>query len=103
MRGGSGERGAGSVKAVERRLLGCLPRRVPVVLGVLAAGQGVLLVVQAELLARAVAGSVVWPLPWLAGAVAGRAVLAWASALVAGRAAARVKAELRGGLLRAGS
>ncbi|MFV2172939.1 thiol reductant ABC exporter subunit CydD [Actinomadura sp. LOL_016] len=90
------------MKAVERRLLGCLPRRVPVVLGVLAAGQGVLLVVQAELLARAVAGAAVWPLPWLVGAVAGRAVLAWASALVAGRAAARVKAELRGGLLRAG-
>ncbi|MFD0904611.1 thiol reductant ABC exporter subunit CydD [Actinomadura sediminis] len=91
------------MKAVERRLLRCLPRRVPVVLGVLAVGQGVLLVVQAELLARAVAGLDAGPLPWLAGAVAGRAVLAWASALVAERAAARVKAELRGSLLEAGS
>ncbi|MEV5830160.1 thiol reductant ABC exporter subunit CydD [Spirillospora sp. NPDC052242] len=90
------------MKAVERRLLRCLPRRVPVVLGVLAVGQGVLLVVQAELLARAVAGLDAGPLPWFAGAVAGRAVLAWASALVAGRAAARVKAGLRGSLLEAG-
>ncbi|MBE1536342.1 thiol reductant ABC exporter subunit CydD [Actinomadura algeriensis] len=96
-------RGSVSVKVVERRLLGCLPRRVPVVLGGLAAGQGVLLVVQAELLARAVAGLSVGPLPWLAGAVAGRAVLAWASELVAGRAAARVKAGLRGALLGAGA
>lgn len=96
-------RGVVGVKAVERRLLRCLPRRVPVVLGVLAVGQGALLVVQAELLARAVAGLDAGPLPWLAGAVAGRAVLAWASVLVAGRAAARVKAGLRGSLLGAGS
>jgi thiol reductant ABC exporter CydD subunit len=87
------------VKAVERRLLGLLPRRVVVLLGVLAVGQGVLLVVQAELLVRAVAGLEVGPLPWLAGAVAGRAVLAWVVALVAGRAAARVKRDLRAGLL----
>ncbi|MEU8801909.1 thiol reductant ABC exporter subunit CydD [Spirillospora sp. NPDC048819] len=87
------------MKGVERRLLGCLPRRVTVVLGVLAAGQGVLLVVQAELLVRAVAGLDAGPLPWLAGAVAGRAVLAWAVSLVAGRAAARVKRDLRGALL----
>ncbi|NEA26145.1 thiol reductant ABC exporter subunit CydD [Actinomadura bangladeshensis] len=65
----------------------------------LAVGQGVLLVVQAELLVRAVAGLDAGPLPWLAGAVAGRAVLAWASALAAGRAAARVKRGLREGLL----
>nr|WP_281259359.1 thiol reductant ABC exporter subunit CydD [Actinomadura meyerae] len=70
-----------------------------VLLGVLAVGQGVLLVVQAELLVRAVAGLEVGPLPWLAGAVAGRAVLAWVVALVAGRAAARVKRDLRAGLL----
>ncbi|WP_051300475.1 thiol reductant ABC exporter subunit CydD [Actinomadura rifamycini] len=92
-----------AVKAVERRLLRCLPRRVPVVLGVLAVGQGVLLVVQAELLARAVAGLDAGPLPWLAAAVAGRAVVAWVSAVVAGRAAARVKAGLRGSLLEAGA
>ncbi|MFG2089477.1 MULTISPECIES: thiol reductant ABC exporter subunit CydD [unclassified Spirillospora] len=76
-----------------------MPRRVTVVLGVLAAGQGVLLVVQAELLVRAVAGLDAGPLPWLVGAVAGRAVLAWAVSLVAGRAAARVKRNLRGALL----
>ncbi|QKW36339.1 hypothetical protein HUT06_21835 [Actinomadura sp. NAK00032] len=87
------------MKAVERRLLGLLPRRVVAVLGVLAAGQGVLLVVQAELLVRAVAGLEAGPLPWLAGAVAVRAVLAWAVTVVAGRAAARVKRGLRAGLL----
>lgn len=87
------------MRAVERRLLGLLPRRVTVLLGVLAVGQGVLLVVQAELLVRVVAGLDAGPLPWLAGAVASRAVLAWASALAAGRAAARVKRGLREGLL----
>jgi thiol reductant ABC exporter CydD subunit len=87
------------VKAVERRLLRLVPRRAGVLLGVLAAGQGVLLVVQAELLVRAVAGLDAGPLPRLAGAVAGRAVLAWAVALVAGRAAARAKRGLRAALL----
>lgn len=87
------------MKAVERRLLRCVPRWVTVVLGVLAAGQGVLLVVQAELLVRAVAGLDAGPLPWLAGAVAARAGLAWAATLLAGRAAARVKRDLRGALL----
>ncbi|MEU8124851.1 thiol reductant ABC exporter subunit CydD [Spirillospora sp. NPDC049024] len=84
---------------MERRLLRSVPRRAVVLLGVLAAGQGVLLVVQAELLVRAVAGLDAGPLPWLAGAVAGRAVLAWASALVAGGAAGRVKRGLRAALL----
>ncbi|XNL79167.1 thiol reductant ABC exporter subunit CydD [Actinomadura madurae] len=88
------------VKKVERRLLGLLPRGVVAALGVLAAGQGVLLVVQAELLVRAVAGVDAGPLPWLAAAVAGRAVLAWAAARMAGRAAAGVKRGLREGLLR---
>ncbi|SPT64289.1 ATP-binding/permease protein CydD [Actinomadura madurae] len=88
------------VKKVERRLLGLLPSGVVAALGVLAAGQGVLLVVQAELLVRAVAGVDAGPLPWLAGAVAGRAVLAWAAARMAGRAAAGVKRGLREGLLR---
>ncbi|MFC4053642.1 thiol reductant ABC exporter subunit CydD [Actinomadura syzygii] len=88
------------MKAVERRLLRLVPRRVVVGLGVLAVGQGVLLVVQAELLVRAVAGLDAGPLPWLAGVVAGRAVLAWAVALVAGHAAARVKRGLREALLR---
>ncbi|MGI5201253.1 thiol reductant ABC exporter subunit CydD [Spirillospora sp. CA-108201] len=87
------------MKAVERRLLRLVPGRVMVLLGVLAAGQGVLLVVQAELLVRAVAGLDAGPLPWVAVVVAGRAVLAWAVALVAGRAAAGVKRGLRGALL----
>ncbi|MEV4005948.1 thiol reductant ABC exporter subunit CydD [Actinomadura sp. NPDC049753] len=87
------------MKGVERRLLRLVPGRVMVLLGVLAAGQGVLLVVQAELLVRAVAGLDAGPLPWVAVAVAGRALLAWAVALVAGRAAARVKRGLRGELL----
>ncbi|WP_433471739.1 thiol reductant ABC exporter subunit CydD [Spirillospora sp. CA-142024] len=87
------------MKGVERRLLRLLPRRVTVLLGVLAAVQGVLLVVQAELLVRAVAGLDAGPLPWLVAAVAGRAVLAWTVTLVAGRAAARVKRGLRAGLL----
>lgn len=88
------------VRAVERRLLGLVPRRVVVGLGVLAAGQGVLLVVQAELLVRAVAGLDGGPLPWLVVVVAVRAVLAWAVGLVAGGAAAGVKRGLREGLLR---
>ncbi|WP_242614275.1 thiol reductant ABC exporter subunit CydD [Actinomadura roseirufa] len=91
------------MKAVERRLLRRMPRRVPVALGVLAAGQGVLLVVQADLLVAAVAGMSAGPLPWLAAAVAGRAALAWTVSLVAGRAAAAVKRDLRGALLAAPS
>ncbi|MFI0408920.1 thiol reductant ABC exporter subunit CydD [Actinomadura sp. 3N508] len=87
------------MKGVERRLLRRLPRRVPVVLGVLAAVQGVLLVVQAELLVRAVAGLDWRPLPWLAGAVAVRAVVAWVVTAVAGGGAARVKRGLREALL----
>ncbi|MFI0369677.1 thiol reductant ABC exporter subunit CydD [Actinomadura sp. 1N219] len=87
------------MKGVERRLLRRLPRRVPVVLGVLAAAQGVLLLVQAELLVRAVAGLDAGPLPWLAGAVAARAALAWVVTSVAGGAAAGVKRGLREALL----
>ncbi|MFC9974551.1 thiol reductant ABC exporter subunit CydD [Spirillospora sp. NPDC127200] len=84
---------------MERRLLRSLPRRVTVLLGLLAAAQGVLLVVAAWLLARAVAGLEAGPLPWLVAVVAGRAVLAWVSARVAGRAAAAVKGGLRTALL----
>ncbi|WP_067830835.1 thiol reductant ABC exporter subunit CydD [Actinomadura kijaniata] len=87
------------MRGVERRLLAAVPRRVLVVLGGLAAAQAVLVVVQAELLVRAVAGLVVWPLPWLAGAVAGRAVLGWVAARVAGDAAALVKRGLREALV----
>ncbi|QKG19047.1 thiol reductant ABC exporter subunit CydD [Actinomadura verrucosospora] len=91
------------MKGVERRLLGLVPRRVLVALGALAAGQGVLLVVAAGLLARAVAGLDARLLPWLVAAVAGRAVLAWVSSLVAGRAAAEVKRGLREALLAGGA
>ncbi|MBO2460898.1 thiol reductant ABC exporter subunit CydD [Actinomadura sp. LCR2-06] len=91
------------MKGVERRLLRLVPRPVLVGLGVLAAGQGVLLVVAAGLLARAVAGLDAGLLPWLVAAVAGRAVLAWVSSLVAGRAAAEVKRGLREALLEGGA
>ncbi|MFI0446046.1 thiol reductant ABC exporter subunit CydD [Actinomadura sp. 6N118] len=87
------------MKPVERRLLRRLPRRVVVVLAALAVGQGVLLVTQADLLARAIAGLEAWPLLPLAGVVAGRAVLAWVTSGVAGRAAATAKRELRDALL----
>ncbi|WP_225993184.1 thiol reductant ABC exporter subunit CydD [Actinomadura rudentiformis] len=87
------------MKPVERRLLRRLPRRVVVVLGALAAGQGVLLVAQADLLARAIAGLDAWSLLPLAGVVAGRAALAWVTSGVAGRAAAAAKRELRDALL----
>ncbi|MFP3969290.1 thiol reductant ABC exporter subunit CydD [Actinomadura fulvescens] len=87
------------MKAVERRLLRRLPRGVVVVLAGLAAGQGVLLVAQAELLARAIAGLEGWPLLPLAGVVAGRAALARVTSGVAGRAAATAKRELREALL----
>ncbi|MFB4303956.1 thiol reductant ABC exporter subunit CydD [Actinomadura sp. NTSP31] len=88
------------MKGVERRLLGLVPRRVLVALGGLAVAQGVLMVVAAGLLAEAVAGLDAGLLPWLVGAVVGRAVLAWVSSLVAGRAAAEVKWGLREALLR---
>ncbi|WP_245679140.1 thiol reductant ABC exporter subunit CydD [Actinomadura hibisca] len=89
----------GSGRGVERRLLGSLPRRVTVSLGVLAAAQGVLLVVAAGLLARAVAGLDAGPLPLLAVVVGARAGLVWVSARVAGDAAAAVKGDLRAALL----
>ncbi|XVQ15679.1 thiol reductant ABC exporter subunit CydD [Spirillospora sp. CA-255316] len=91
----------GGGDAVGRRLMGLLPRRVMVVLGAAAVLQGVLLVVQAELLARSVAGLDAGPLPYLAAAVVARALVAWAVTVVAGRSAAAVKRGLRGALLAA--
>jgi len=83
-------------------LLRLVPRRAMTVLGVLALAQGVLLVAQADLLARAIAGlDAGWLVP-LAGVVAGRAALTWASGGIAARAGAAVKGRLRAGLLRAG-
>lgn len=54
-----------------------------------------LVVAQAWLLARAIAGSTLGPLPWLAAVVTGRAVVAWATEQVAGRAATGTKRQLR--------
>ncbi|WP_285493916.1 thiol reductant ABC exporter subunit CydD [Actinomadura sp. NBRC 104425] len=84
---------------MERRLVGWLPRRVPVVLVAVAVAQAVLVVVQADALARAVAGLDARLLIVVGAAVAGRAVLAWVGSDVAGRAAAQVKARLRTALL----
>ncbi len=91
--------GRGGAETVERRLMALVPRRVLLWLGVAAAGQGVLLVVQADLLAGAVAALDAARLPWLVAAVAGRAALAWLAARLAGGTAARVKGDLRGALL----
>ncbi|WP_344942560.1 thiol reductant ABC exporter subunit CydD [Actinomadura miaoliensis] len=84
---------------MERRLVGWLPRRVLVVLVVVAVAQAVLVVVQAGALAGAVAGLDAGLLVVVVAAVAGRSVLAWAAAGVAGRAAAGVKARLREAVL----
>ncbi|WP_308198743.1 thiol reductant ABC exporter subunit CydD [Actinomadura litoris] len=91
--------GRGGARVVERRLRGLVPRRVVAALAVAAAGQGVLLVVQADLLAVAVAALDAGLLVWLVAAVTGRAALAWAVAWLAGGTAARVKADLRAALL----
>ncbi|RJL32872.1 thiol reductant ABC exporter subunit CydD [Bailinhaonella thermotolerans] len=69
------------------------------VFAVLALAQAGLIVAQADLLARAIAGLDAGPLPWLALAVAGRAALAWGSGALARRSTVKAKAELRRGLL----
>ncbi|MFB4320558.1 thiol reductant ABC exporter subunit CydD [Actinomadura sp. 21ATH] len=89
------------MKAVERRLLALVPRRTLAALAAAAVAQGVLLVAAAELLARSVAGLDAGPLPYLAGVVAARAVLAWLVERTAGRTAARAAHELRTRLLTA--
>ncbi|NYI07352.1 thiol reductant ABC exporter subunit CydD [Allostreptomyces psammosilenae] len=81
------------------RVVGWVPRRVRAGLALSAVAQAVLVVAQAELLARAVARQDTAPLPWLAAAVALRAGLGWAGGALARTAAARVKAELRAALL----
>ncbi|WP_433338659.1 thiol reductant ABC exporter subunit CydD [Spirillospora sp. CA-294931] len=88
------------MKAVERRLLRLVPRGAVAALAGVAVARGVLLVVAAEVLARAVAGLDAGLLVVLAGVVAVRAVVGWCGSLVAGSVAAGVKRELRGGLLR---
>jgi ATP-binding cassette subfamily C protein CydD len=72
-----------------------LPRRVRVALLLIATGQGVLIIVQADLLARAIAGLDAAVLPWLGTAFVGRAGLAWLGGLTARRAAAVAKSGLR--------
>ncbi|MFB9902581.1 thiol reductant ABC exporter subunit CydD [Allokutzneria oryzae] len=67
---------------------------------VLVAAQGILIVVQAELLARAIAHLDPLVLPWLAVTVAARAVVSWAYSLHNQRGAAKRKADLRVELLR---
>ncbi|GAA2738418.1 hypothetical protein GCM10010439_72380 [Actinocorallia aurantiaca] len=89
------------MKPVERRLLGLVARSSLAVLAVLAAGQGVLLIVQAELLAQAIAGLDAGPLPWLLAAAVLRGGLGWTSQRVAAGTAAAVKTGLRGSLLAA--
>jgi ATP-binding cassette, subfamily C, bacterial CydD len=77
-----------------------VPRPVLAALAVTSAGRGILLIVQARLLATAVAHLDAGPLPWLALAVAGRAGLTWLAGLIAGRGAAAIKQQLRAGLAR---
>ena len=57
--------------------------------------QGTLILLQAELLARAIASLDPAVLPWLFAVVAGRALVSWAYALHNQRGAARIKADLR--------
>ncbi len=59
-----------------------------------------LVVAQAWLLARAVAGGTTGPLPWLAAVVLARAAVAGAVELVAGRAATGTKRTLRAAVVR---
>lgn len=83
---------------MNRRLLSQVPRRARVALAALALVRAGLVVVQADLLARAIALLDTRPLPWLAGAVLLRAGAAWCSEAVAHRAAADVAADLRSAL-----
>ncbi|MFD9738240.1 thiol reductant ABC exporter subunit CydD [Umezawaea sp. NPDC059074] len=76
-----------------------LPRRVLVLLVVFAAAHGGLVIVQARLLAEAIAHLDPVPLLWFALAVGGRAALTGVTESVARRAAADVKEALRGRLV----
>ncbi|MGI8330292.1 thiol reductant ABC exporter subunit CydD [Actinomadura scrupuli] len=87
------------MKAAERRLLGLVPRRRLGVLAVSAVAQGVLIVAQAELLARALARLEVTLLPWVIAVAALRGALGWAVHLLAASTGAGVRTRLRTGLL----
>ncbi|HVK22590.1 MAG TPA: thiol reductant ABC exporter subunit CydD [Actinokineospora sp.] len=81
----------------ELRLLSPSARRALVLCGLLAVASAVAAVGQAWALAAAITGSAA--LGWLAVAVITRGLLAWATQVVAARAAAGAKAELRAVLL----
>ncbi|MER5887230.1 thiol reductant ABC exporter subunit CydD [Streptomyces sp. NPDC001941] len=83
------------------RIARLLPRKALLALGLLAAGHGTVVLVQARLTARAVADLDATALPWLAVAFAARAVLSWTTETVARRSAATVKEHLRGRLVAA--
>jgi thiol reductant ABC exporter CydD subunit len=87
------------VKAAERRLLTLVPRRVRGALAAAALAQAALIVLQAQLLARAVSRLEAGPLPWLAAVAVARGALAWAVQVHAARTAARVRTDLRADLL----
>ncbi|ALG08550.1 thiol reductant ABC exporter subunit CydD [Kibdelosporangium phytohabitans] len=89
------------MKATQRRLTREVPaiRRHMVVTGLLTTATATCVVLQASLLARVLSGAVVSLMFGLAGVVVARAVLAWAQQVLAQRAAATVKAELRGRVL----
>lgn len=76
-----------------------LPQRVRLALLLIAAGQGAMIIVQVDLLARAIAELDVAVLPWFGAAVVGRAGLNWLGGTVARRAAVGAKAGLRARLL----
>ncbi|MFD7652526.1 thiol reductant ABC exporter subunit CydD [Actinosynnema sp. NPDC059797] len=72
-------------------------RRYAAVLAALAAATAAAVLAQAEALAAVLTGGPAW---WLAAAVAGRALVAWAAQVVPLRFAAAVKADLRKRVLR---
>ncbi|GAA1695458.1 hypothetical protein GCM10009765_50840 [Fodinicola feengrottensis] len=82
------------------RLTALLPAYAEPAGRVLALVQGVLIVVQADLLARAIADRQLLALPWLAVAIGLRAVAGWGGGLLARKAAETAKTGLRKALLR---
>lgn len=87
---------------MKRRLLSLLTPRARAALVLLAGLQGVLIVLQAGLLATAIADLDAGVLPWLAAVVLARALTAAATRAVGARAAVSAKASLRSQLLARG-
>ncbi|WP_197350399.1 thiol reductant ABC exporter subunit CydD [Streptomyces bathyalis] len=91
------------MKATERRLLTLVPRsRLGALVG-LAAAQAGLILVQAELLSRAIAHLDAGPLPWLAAVALLRGATAYGVQALGARTATSVKTGLRLALLRRGN